>query len=41
MGGGEGERFRFRLSGFNDDEGVDGVGSCTGSRCVDMTNNFV
>ena len=42
MGGGEGERFRFRLSGFDDDdEGFGGVGSCTGSRCVDMTNNFV
>ena len=38
--GGEGERFRFRMTGFDElglEEGVSGVGSCTGSRWVDMT----
>ena len=37
--GGEGERFRFRMSGFDElgSEGVGGVGSCTGSRWVVMT----
>jgi len=41
--GGEGERFRFRMSGLDElgsEEGVCGVGSCTGSRWVDVTTIF-
>lgn len=41
--GGEGERFRFRMSGLDElgsEEGICGVGSCTGSRWVDVTTIF-
>ena len=38
---GEGEHFRFRMSGFDElglEVGVGGVGFCTGSPWVDMIN---